>query len=85
MRAAYRNDDPPDEPIYPCPVCHYADDACTCPECVCGAVGDPACVNVHMAWQRWPHFHGPPPEPEDLGWTPLGEAFDLGGCAKKGG
>jgi len=35
-----------DEP--PCAVCDRPLDECLCPECpVCGAVGDPACVEQH--------------------------------------
>ena len=41
---------------YPCDICHLDPSGdCTCPECeVCGASGDPACINTHMPWQKWP-------------------------------
>ena len=49
--------DPPEDDR-PCSICHYMDDDCTCPECeVCGEVGNPACINAHMPWDKFPHFH----------------------------
>jgi hypothetical protein len=49
----------PEEPDneQPCVICHSFD--CTCPECeVCGVAGDPACINTHMPWSKWPSFGG---------------------------
>ena len=48
--------DPPDEGEEPCKICHYPEGQCTCIECSCGEVGNPACVNVHLPWDQWPHF-----------------------------
>lgn len=49
--------DPPDEAEEPCKICHYPEGQCTCPECtVCGEVGNPVCIGLHMFWKEWPHF-----------------------------
>ncbi len=43
-----------------CEICHsLVPENCNCPECtVCGAAGDPSCINTHMPWEKWPHFRG---------------------------
>jgi len=49
--------DPPEEDET-CRVCHHQPDDCTCPKCsVCGEVGNPACINVHVEWKAWGHFN----------------------------
>lgn len=46
----------------PCQICHSFD--CKCPECeVCGVAGDPACINTHMPWIKWPAFTAPSNDP----------------------
>lgn len=49
--------DPPEYDETPCDICHYSLDDCTCLECeVCGVQGDPKCINVHISWEKFPHF-----------------------------
>ena len=48
----------------PCNICRSFD--CNCPECeVCGVAGDPACINTHMSWSRWPALSGLTPDAAD--------------------
>lgn len=48
--------DPPEEDET-CQICHHGPGNCTCPECVCGETGNPACINKHMEWKKWGHFN----------------------------
>lgn len=46
----------PTEEDETCRICHHQPDDCTCPECVCGQIGNPECINRHMPWSQWGHF-----------------------------
>lgn len=49
-----------------CAICQASCDGCNCPECeVCGVAGDPACINVHMPWSKWPTLCGLTPRAAD--------------------
>lgn len=55
MKTIYPNDDPPEFEEPPCAICEGSVETCNCPECdECGVVGDPACINTHMPWKKWP-------------------------------
>lgn len=63
--------DPATDYVPVCDICQGSvEDAgnpggCNCPECeTCGVSGDPACINTHMKWDKWPALKGQTPHAE---------------------